>query len=74
MPNYINFIGKIMLGFHLNSSNKDIYFFFYFSYGYTAQFWALASSIKLSVSFQCLDLGQSAGLLGRVIRSSQGVC
>jgi hypothetical protein len=27
----------------------------------------LAASMKLSVSFQLLDLGQSAGLLGRVI-------
>jgi hypothetical protein len=30
--------------------------------------------MKLSVSFQLLDLGQSAGLLGRVISSSQGLC
>jgi hypothetical protein len=45
-----------------------------FSYGSTAQFWALASSMKLSVSFQFLDLGQSAGLLGRVISSSQVLC
>jgi hypothetical protein len=37
-------------------------------------FWALAASMKLSVSFQLLDLGQSAGLLGRVISSSQGLC
>jgi hypothetical protein len=29
--------------------------------------------MKLSVSFQLLDLGQSAGLLGRVISSSQGL-
>jgi hypothetical protein len=34
---------------------------------------ALAASMKLSVSFQLLDLGQSAGLLGRVISSSQGL-
>jgi hypothetical protein len=40
----------------------------------TAQFWALAASVKLSVSFQLLDLGQSSGLLGRVISSSQGLC
>jgi hypothetical protein len=46
----------------------------YFSYGSTAQFWALAASMKLSMSFQLLDLGQSAGLLGRVISSSQGLC
>jgi hypothetical protein len=46
----------------------------FFTFGSTAQFWALASSIKLSVSFQLLDLGQSAGLLGRVISSSQGLC
>jgi hypothetical protein len=30
--------------------------------------------MKLSVSFQLLDLGQSAGLLGRVISSLQGLC
>jgi hypothetical protein len=34
----------------------------------------LAASMKLSVSFRLLDLGQSAGLLGRVISSSQGLC
>jgi hypothetical protein len=38
------------------------------------QFWTLASSMKLHVSFQLLDLGQSAGLLGQVISSSQGLC
>jgi hypothetical protein len=43
-----------------------------FPCGSTAKFWALAASMKLSVSFQLLDLGQSAGLLGRVISSSQG--
>jgi hypothetical protein len=48
--------------------------FFFFPCGSTAQFWALAASMKLSVSFQFLDLGQSAGLLGRVISSSQGLC
>jgi hypothetical protein len=42
--------------------------------GSIAQFWALAASMKLSVSFQFLDLGQSAELLGRVISSSQGLC
>jgi hypothetical protein len=30
--------------------------------------------VKLSVSLQLLDLGQSEGLLGRVISSSQGLC
>jgi hypothetical protein len=40
---------------------------FFFSYGSTAQVWALAASMKLSVSLQLLDLGQSAGLLGQVI-------
>jgi hypothetical protein len=37
--------------------------------------WALAASMKLSVSLQLLDVqvGQSAGLLGRVIDSSQGI-
>jgi hypothetical protein len=33
---------------------------------------ALATSVKLSVSIQLLDLGQSVGLLGQVISSSQG--
>jgi hypothetical protein len=33
----------------------------------------LAASMKLSVSLQLLDLGQSVGLLGRVISSSQGL-
>jgi hypothetical protein len=35
--------------------------------------WALAASMKLSVSLQLLNLGHSAGLLGRVISSSQGL-
>jgi hypothetical protein len=34
---------------------------------------ALAASMKLSVSLQLLVLGQSVGLLGRVISSSQGL-
>jgi hypothetical protein len=49
-------------------------FSFLFSCGSTAQFWALAAYMKLSVSFRLLDLGQSAGLLGRVISPSQGLC
>jgi hypothetical protein len=49
-------------------------FNFGFSCGSTAQFWASAASMKLSVSFRLLDLGQSAVLLGRVISSSQGFC
>jgi hypothetical protein len=52
--------------------NSSLYFLF--SYGSTAQIWALAASMKLSISFRLLDLGQSAGLLGRVISSSQGLC
>jgi hypothetical protein len=47
---------------------------FFFSCGSTAQFWTLAASMKLSVSFRLLDVGQSAGLFGRVISSSQGIC
>jgi hypothetical protein len=51
------------------------YFYFFFIYcGSTAQFWVLAASMKLSVSFRLLDLGQLAELLGRVISSSQGLC
>jgi hypothetical protein len=34
---------------------------------------ALAASMKLSVSLQVLDLGQSVGFLERVINSSQGL-
>jgi hypothetical protein len=51
-----------------------IYILFFSSCGCTAKFWALATFIKLSVSFRLLDLGQSAGLIGRVISSSQGLC
>jgi hypothetical protein len=51
-------------------SNVDLFF----PCGSTAQFWAFVAYIKLSVLFQFLDLGQSAGLLGRVISSSQGLC
>jgi hypothetical protein len=47
---------------------------FFFPCGSTAQFWTLAASMKLSVSFRLIDLGQLAGLLGRVISSSQGLC
>jgi hypothetical protein len=46
----------------------------FFHCGSTAQFWTMAASIKLSVSFRLLDLGESAWLLGRVISSSQGLC
>jgi hypothetical protein len=46
--------------------SSGAYFVFF---GSTAQLWALAVSMKLSVSLQLLDLGQSAGLLGRVISS-----
>jgi hypothetical protein len=46
----------------------------FFPCGSTAKFWALTASKKLSVSFRLLDLGHSAGLLGRVISSSQGLC
>jgi hypothetical protein len=35
---------------------------------------ALGASMKLFASLQLLDLWQSAGLLGRVISSSQGLC
>jgi hypothetical protein len=44
-----------------------------FSCGSTALFWALAAAMNLSVSFQFLDIGQAAGLLERVISSSQGL-
>jgi hypothetical protein len=44
-------------------------FFFLWLYN---QIQALAASIKLSVSVQLLDLGQSTGRLGLMISSSQG--
>jgi hypothetical protein len=34
---------------------------------------ALPASMKHSISLHLLDLGQSIGLLGRMIRSSQGL-
>jgi hypothetical protein len=46
---------------------------FSFSVALQHNFWALVASMKLSASFQLLDLGQSAGLLGRMISSSQGL-
>jgi hypothetical protein len=46
----------------------NIFFADFSSYGSTAQFCALTASIKLSVSFQLLNLGQSAGLLEQVIK------
>jgi hypothetical protein len=49
-------------------------YIFFLPCGSTAQFWAFAASMKLSISFKLLDLGQLAGLLGRVISSSQGLC
>jgi hypothetical protein len=49
------------------------YNFFFFLWPYS-QIQALAASMKLTVSLQLLDLGQSVGLLGRVISSSQGLC
>jgi hypothetical protein len=53
--------------------------FFIHSFPYFFPLWlysptqALAASMKLSVSLQLLDLGQSVGLLGRVISPSQGL-
>jgi hypothetical protein len=46
----------------------------FFFCGSAAKFWAMPAFKKLSVSFRLLELGQSAGLLGRVISSSQGLC
>jgi hypothetical protein len=67
-------VGFEVLLWHYIPEDMTHYFITFFPCGSTAQFWALAASIKLSVSFQLLDLGQSAGLLGRVISSSQGFC
>jgi hypothetical protein len=47
----------------------------FFSYGSTTQFWALAVSIKLSVSFWLLDLGHQDSLDGwSARRKASGVC
>jgi hypothetical protein len=54
-----------------NLSNKLYLSFFHWLY---SPIQALAASMKLSISLQLLDLGQSVGLLGRVISSSQGLC
>jgi hypothetical protein len=48
--------------------------YLFFSCGSATQFWALAASMKVSVSFRLQGLGQSAVLLGWVISSSQGLC
>jgi hypothetical protein len=50
-------------------TTKLLFFFLWFY----SPIQALAASMKLSVSLQLLDLGQSVGLLGRVISSSQGL-
>jgi hypothetical protein len=51
------------------ASKKD---FFIFLWLYSP-IQALAASMKLNVSLQLLNLGQSVELLGRVISSSQGL-
>jgi hypothetical protein len=61
-------MGLLTLEYLIENFFAVIVFFFC---GSTAQFWALAVSMKLPVSFRLLDLGQSAGLFGRVISSSQ---
>jgi hypothetical protein len=43
-----------------------------FSLGFYSTIQALAASMKVSVSLQLLDLGESAGLLEQVISTSQG--
>jgi hypothetical protein len=48
------------------------YFLLFFLWLYSP-IQALAASMKLSVSLQLLYTGQSVGLLGRVISSSQGL-
>jgi hypothetical protein len=79
---FLYFIACVLIGYqtwsrHLVCTTYAFLFqtpYFLSLCGSTTQFWALAASMKLSVSFQLLDLGQSAGLLGRVISSSQGLC
>jgi hypothetical protein len=45
----------------------------FFSFALQPQLGPWPTSMKLFVSLQLLDLGQSVGLLGRVISSSQGL-
>jgi hypothetical protein len=59
---------------YLCTQKSEIHETYFFFCGSTAQFWALTASTKVSVSRQLLDLGQSAGLLGRLISSSQELC
>jgi hypothetical protein len=59
------------VGPHNFCPSPNIYIYFFFLWFYSP-IQALAASMKLSVSLQLLDLGQSVGLLGRVISSSQG--
>jgi hypothetical protein len=68
VEHYTKFLKR---GKNLANMSKQLTFF---PRGSTAQFWALAASIKLSSSFQLLDLGQLAGLLGRLISSSKSIC
>jgi hypothetical protein len=56
--------------FHERACTTRISFFFLWLY---SPIKALAASMKLSVSLQFLDLGESVGCLGRVISSSQGL-
>jgi hypothetical protein len=49
-------------------------FFFFFYLWLYSPIWALATSMKLSVSLQLLYLGQLAGLLGQVVSSLEGLC
>jgi hypothetical protein len=50
--------------------NSFIYIYFFWLY---SPIQVLVAYMKLSVSLPLLDLGQSVGLLGRVISSSQGL-
>jgi hypothetical protein len=54
-------------------SDNEIILPFFFHLWLYSPIKALAASMKLSVLLQLLDLGESVGLLGRVISSSQGL-
>jgi hypothetical protein len=61
---------------HLNlkyRADASMYHYIYIFLWLYSPIQALAASMNLSVSLQLLDPGQSVGLLGRVVSSSQGL-
>jgi hypothetical protein len=61
---------SLLVSFDLHVKMEQHLFFFWVY----SPIQALVASMKLSGSLQLLDLGQTVGLLGRVISSSQGLC